>query len=81
MGRRDEKLISKIESKPFRHDIQFNELEKYYNLHGYFAEKQDGTSHVQFKNSANGIRVTVKKENPVKVSYVAQAVKIVKQEA
>lgn len=74
-----EKLIAKIESKPIHSDILFTELEKYYNHFGYYAKKQDGTSHVQFVKPGK-IPVTVKKQNPVKCSYVKQAISVVHDE-
>lgn len=76
MGKQDEKLINKIESRPFRHDITYSELERYYRLHGFLPEHQNGTSHVQFKNDA-GIRVTVKKRQSCQSQLVKQAVKLV----
>lgn len=70
---KDDKLIEKIEQRPTRHDITYEELEKYYKLHGFFPEKYKGTSHVMFKNK-EGIRVSVPKKNIVKPTYVKQAV-------
>ncbi len=77
MGKQDEKLIEKIEKKPYGHNITFEELEKYYKLHEFYPEKQNSTSHVHFKNLKTGERVTVPKRNPVKPSYIKQAVSIV----
>ena len=75
MGKK-EKLIAKIETKPIRSDILFDELEQYYNYFGYYAKKQNATSHIQFVKSGKR-PVTVKKQNPVKCSYVKQAIAIV----
>lgn len=71
-----EKLIAKIESKPIRTDISYTELERYYNHFGYFAKKQNGTSHVQFVKPGK-TPVTVKKQSPVKSCYVKQAITVV----
>ena len=80
MGKQDEKLIQKIEKRPYGHNITYEELEKYYILYGFFPEKQNGTSHVQFKNRETGKRVTVKKKSPVKPSYIKEAVRIVHED-
>jgi predicted RNA binding protein YcfA (HicA-like mRNA interferase family) len=77
---KDEKLIRKIAALPCPTDISYPELEKYYRLHGFFPEKQDATSHVQFKNQHTGRRGTVKNKSPVKPSYVKEAVRIVHEE-
>ena len=58
MGKK-EKLIAKIETKPIRSDILFDELEQYYNYFGYYAKKQNATSHIQFVKSGKR-PVTVK---------------------
>lgn len=70
------KLIERIESKPYKVDITFDELRSYLEYFGYKVNRQKG-SHVNFVHPL-GIPITIPNNKKyVKPCYVKLAVECV----
>ena len=68
-----DKLIEKIESRPFRKDVTFDELERYLSIFNIIRVRSKG-SHVQFKTQSGQTFTIPNNLNPVKPAYVKLAV-------
>lgn len=74
MTKRD-KLIEKFLTKPFRKDLNFDELEKLFSILGY-TQKEGRGSRVRFSNLETGDVFTMHKPHPGNLlkSYVVKEV-------
>lgn len=76
---RFKKLKEKIESKPYRSDITYDELRKYLNYYGYWLDRTNG-SHHSFVNIRHKRITFPVHDNTIKAKYIQLISNCVKQE-
>ena len=76
---RYKKRIEKIESKPYRNDISYKELDKYLNYYEYRLDRTSGSHHSYLNNEKQRITFPVH-DNKIKPKYVELIVETIKKE-
>lgn len=77
MGTSIDKIISKIEAKPYRSDITFSEIKRYLEYYGFKETPRGKGSHHVFAKDGNPL-VIPSHGNTIKAVYVYNSVKAVK---